>query len=192
MTRLARIAGLLGLAALALGCVGLAVWLAPPVAGGPTTLQATIDDVARDWPRIGHVTPTEVERRIAGGKAVVFDVRTPQEYAVSRLPGAIHVDPDMGSADFLDRYGDAVKGKTAVFYCAVGVRSSRLATRVATELEARGAVAVDDMAGGIFAWHGKMRPLVNAKGPTDFVHPYDASWGRLLARPELARTDARG
>jgi len=192
MTRLARIASLLGLAAFALGCVGLAVWLAPPVTGGPTTLQATIDDVARDWPQIGHVTPVEVERRVAEGKAVVFDVRTPQEYAVSHLPGAIHVDPDTTAAEFLARYGDAVKGKSAVFYCSVGARSSRLASRVAPELETRGAVAVDDMAGGIFAWHGDARPLVDATGATQSVHPYDASWGRLLTRPELAREAPRG
>jgi rhodanese-related sulfurtransferase len=192
MTRLARITSLLVLAALALGAVGLSVWLAPPVTGGLTTLEDTIDDVARRWPQIGHVTPAEVARRIAEGKVVLFDVRTPAEYAVSHLPGAIYVDPDMTSADFLARYGDAVKGKTAVFYCSVGVRSSRLADRVATDLKTRGAVAVDELAGGIFAWHGEMRPLVDTKGPTDFVHPYDALWGRLLARPDLARTDARG
>ncbi len=84
-----------------------------------------------------------------------------------------------------------VNGKTAVFYCSVGVRSSRLAERVAQGLKARGAVAVDDLAGGIFAWHGEARPLVDAKGPTDFVHPYDATWGRLLARPQLARDACR-
>ncbi len=192
MMRLARITSLLVMATIALGAVGLSVWLAPPVPGGPTTLQATIDDVTQRWPQIGHVSPTEVERRIAEGKAVVFDVRTPAEYAVSHLPGAVLVDPDMTAADFLARYGDAVKGKTAVFYCSVGVRSSRLAARVAAELKARGAVGVDDLAGGIFAWHGAARPLVDAKGPTDFVHPYDARWGRLLARPELAREDPRG
>ena len=98
---------------------------------------------------------------------MVFDVRTPAEYAVSHLPGAVNVDPDMPAADFLARYGDSVDGKTAVFYCSVGVRSSRLASRVARELKARGAVAVDDMAGGIFAWHGEARPLVDAEGATD-------------------------
>jgi len=60
------------------------------------------------------------------------------------------------------------------------------------ETIARDSVGVYDLAGGIFAWHGAARPLVDAKGPTDFVHPYDARWGRLLARPELAREDPRG
>jgi len=170
----------------------LSAALAPQAAGGPATLQATIDDVAARWPELGHIAPAQVEGLIRDGKVVLLDVRTPAEYQVSHLPGAIHVAPDIRSATFLDRYGDAVKGKTVVFYCSVGVRSSRLAQRVAQGLKARGATAVDDLAGGIFAWHGEGRALVDAKGPTDFVHPYDSSWGRLLARPQLARTHPRG
>jgi rhodanese-related sulfurtransferase len=178
-------------AVLGVAVLGLVVSLTPSVVGAPATLEATIADVARRWPHIGHVTPQKLDRFMAARAVVLYDVRTPAEYAVSHLPGAISVDPDMGSAAFLARYGHAVNGKTAVFYCAVGVRSSRLAARVAQGLEARGAVAVDELAGGIFAWHGEARPLVDAKGHTDFVHPYDAAWGRLLARPQLARTAPR-
>lgn len=184
----------LGAAALPLALVAvmLALISTPPATGGPATLDATISDVARRWPEIGHITPAALERMMAQHSAIVFDVRTPQEYAVSHLPGAIHVAPGMGTRDFLEHYGNKVKGKTAVFYCSVGVRSSRLADKVADSLKARGATAVDDLAGGIFAWHGERRELVDAEGPTDFVHPYNASWGRLLARPELARTTPRG
>ncbi len=187
-TKSARAAAVVAVAA---AVVGVVVGLAPPGTGAPATLQATIADVARRWPDIGHIAPAKLDRLMAAHSAVVFDVRTPAEYAVSHLPGAILVDPDMGAATFLERYGKAVKGKTAVFYCSVGVRSSRLAERVAQGLKARGATGVDDLAGGIFAWHGQARPLVDAKGPTDFVHPYDATWGRLLARPQLARTTPR-
>ncbi len=177
----------------ALGVVAavLVVILVPQVSGGPETLQATIADVARRWPNIEHISPADLKQILSTRAAVVFDVRTPEEHAVSHLPGAIHVEPDMGAAAFLERYGKQVKGKTVVFYCSVGVRSSRFAERVAQGLKARGATAVDDLAGGIFAWHGEGRALVDAKGPTDFVHPYDASWGRLLARPQLARTVPR-
>jgi rhodanese-related sulfurtransferase len=192
MSRFARITCLLVLAAVALGAVGLSVGLAPRVGGGPTTLQATIAEVARRWPQIGHVTPAQLATRIAEGRVVLFDVRTPAEYAVSHLPGAIRVDADMRTSAFLERHGDGVKGKAVVFYCSVGRRSSGLAARVAPGLKARGATAVDDLAGGIFAWHGQRRTLVDANGATDFVHPYDSSWGRLLARPDLARNAPRG
>jgi rhodanese-related sulfurtransferase len=176
---------------LALASVALTLAPVPPVMGGPVTLEATVLDVARRWPEIGHITPAALDGLMAKRAAVVFDVRTPQEYAVSHLPGAIHVDPGMSARDFLEQYGGEIKGKTAVFYCSVGVRSSRLAEKVDEGLKRRGATAVDDLAGGVFAWHGEGRPLVDAKGPTDFVHPYDATWGRLLARPELARTAPR-
>jgi len=177
-----------GAAILALA-VALGVVSAPPALAG--NLQSTIEDVARRWPDIGHIAPARLAALMADGQAVLFDVRTPAEYRVSRLPGAVRVEPGMRAAAFLDRYGDTVEGKTAVFYCSVGVRSSRLAERVAKALKARGATAVDDLAGGIFAWHGEARALVDAVGPTDFVHPYDASWGRLLGRPGLARTEPR-
>jgi len=177
--------------ALAVAVVGLAAAFAP-ASGGPVSLRATIEDVVRDWPDIEHITPAELDRLIAAGKVLLFDVRTPAEYEVSHLPGAQRVAPDTPSAVFLASFGDEVSGKAVVFYCSVGVRSSRLANRVADGLKARGATSVDDLAGGIFAWHGEGRALVDAKGATDFVHPYDSTWGRLLSRPELARTAPGG
>lgn len=177
--------------ALAVAVIGLPAAFAP-ASGGPVSLQATIEDVVHRWPDIRHIKPAELDGLIAAGKVVLFDVRTPAEYEVSHLPGAQRVAPDMRSEAFLEHYGDDVRGKAVVFYCSVGVRSSRLANRVADGLKARGAIAVDDLAGGIFAWHGEGRALVDGKGATDFVHPYDSTWGRLLERPELARTAPGG
>ena len=175
----------------AFAAVSGAALLAPPVCAEPTTLQAAIADVAQRWPRLRHITPIELVL-IADRQGVLFDVRSEAEYRVSHIPGAIHVNPGILLATFLARYGDAVKGKTVVFYCSVGVRSSRLAERVAAGLEARGAEAVYDLAGGIFAWHGEGRALVDASGPTDYVHPYDRAWGRLIARQHLVRTEPGG
>ena len=81
-----------------------------------------------------------------------------------------------------------LKGKTVVFYCSVGVRSSALAESVKADLLAAGTKEVVNLEGGIFGWHNQSRPLVDKSGPTTFVHPYNAYWGRLLTRPELART----
>jgi rhodanese-related sulfurtransferase len=164
----------------------------PPVSASPDELRSAVNDIARRWPYIDHIAPAQLEPVMAAGEAALFDVRTSAEYQVSHLPGAVRIEPGMRAQAFLDQYGDAVKGKTVVFYCSVGVRSSKLAERVAHALKARGATGVHDLAGGIFAWHGEARPLVDAAGATDFVHPYDATWGRLLARPGLARTVPRG
>ncbi|MGI9403293.1 MAG: rhodanese-like domain-containing protein [Hyphomicrobium sp.] len=179
--------GLLLVAAIA----GVALLGSPRVTRGPTSLRTTIENVAQRWPEIGHITPAQVAPLMDDRKVVLFDVRQDAEYVVSRLPGAIHVTPGTSRAAFLDRHGDNVKGKRVVFYCSVGERSSSLASRVANDLKARGAVAVDDLAGGIFAWHGEGRSLVDAKGPTEFIHPFDASWGRLVSRQDLIRTEPR-
>jgi rhodanese-related sulfurtransferase len=171
--------------------VGIAALLAGPVQSGPASLQATIEDVARRWPQIGHITPSELAPLLQNNAALVFDVREEVEFGVSHIPGAIHVAPDSSPAAFLERYGDAAKGKIVVFFCSVGMRSSALAARVAEGLKVRGATAVDDLAGGIFAWHNQGRAIVDEIGPTDFVHPYDATWGRLLSRQDLLRTVPR-
>jgi rhodanese-related sulfurtransferase len=151
-------------------------------------LAATMADVAERWPDIPHIAVPEAAAKMESGNVVLFDVREGEEYAVSHLPGAIHVDPGTSSDDFLSKFANRVDGKDVVFYCSVGVRSSKLAARVKSQLAEGGATGVYDLAGGIFAWHSERRPLVNASGPTDYVHPFNASWGRLVVRGDLRRT----
>ena len=157
----------------------------------PAALQQTIDDVARKWPTVTHLGAQDVAALMAGKSAVVFDVRTPEEYAVSHLDGAVWVDPAIETAAFLQRHGTSVKGKTAVFYCSVGVRSSKLAARVADGLKAAGATGMGELRGGIFAWGGEGRLLVDAKGATDKVHGYDSTWGKLVKNPQTLETKPR-
>ena len=77
-----------------------------------------------------------------------------------------------------------------VIYCSVGVRSSRLAEHVVDAVREAGARDVYNLAGGIFAWHNRGYQLVDGSGPTAFVHPYDETWGRLVARRQLWRFEA--
>lgn len=154
----------------------------PVLALDQSPMAPTIADVKAKWPGLKHATPADVQALIDKGEAVLFDVRSPEEYGVSHLPGAVLVDPAMTRGAFLSTYGDKVKGKTPVFYCAVGVRSSKLTERIGAEaLAVAGAVGQPvTMAGGIFQWNWESRPLVDASGPTDQVHGYDAKWGRLV------------
>jgi rhodanese-related sulfurtransferase len=154
-------------------------------------LERTIEDVAKRWPNVQHVPADSVARMMTEKSAVIFDVRTEQEYSVSHLEGAIRVDPAIDSAEFLKAHSEALKGKTAVFYCSVGVRSSKLAERVGQGLKKAGALATQNMRGGIFAWHQEQRPLHDAKGPIELVHPYDKTWGKAVKRQESISTDGR-
>lgn len=147
-------------------------------------LAETIDGVAKKWPTLSHIETGEVAGKSGSDTLLLIDARSNDEFAVSHIKGAEHVLPDTTAAAFRDRFGDRIAGKDVVFYCAVGVRSSTLATRVAPLLKEKGARSVSNMAGGIFAWHNEERPLVNARGATQSVHSFDDWWGRLVARPE--------
>lgn len=140
------------------------------------------------YPHVRHVDPDRVAALIANPtETLTFDVRDDGEFAVSHIPGAIRVDPDIRSEAFLATFGDQLAGRTLVFYCSVGVRSSKLAGRLTEELRRRGAGRIYNLSGGIFRWHNERRPLVDASGATRYVHPFDPHWGRYVSRRELTR-----
>ena len=66
-----------------------------------------------------------------------------------------------------------------VVYCAVGVRSARLARA----LSAAGAKRVLNLRGGLFDWGNRGLPLAGPSGPVRRVHGYDAEWAKLLDAP---------
>jgi rhodanese-related sulfurtransferase len=92
------------------------------------------------------------ERR---GKAdfVVLDVRTPEEFANGRLPGAVNLDIQV--PDFQSRLATLNRGKTYLVYCRTGNRSAR-AIQVMKRL---GFQSVYHMAEGILRWEKKGFPM---------------------------------
>ncbi len=105
---------------------------------------------------------------------VLIDARTPEEYAVSHIEGAVRVDPDNPVLAASEIRTDA----PIVAYCSVGYRSSS----VAQQLAEQGYTNVVNLEGSIFKWANEGRPLVAEGQPTDTVHPFNAVWGRLLSR----------
>ena len=104
---------------------------------------------------------------------VLLDVRTPEEWRVSHLPGARRIDP---SASAEEAARGLPKETPIVTYCAVGYRSGEMATR----LRAAGFTNVRNLEGSIFQWANEHRPLVQGDGRVSTVHPYSTFWGRLL------------
>lgn len=139
---------------------------------------------------IEHIDiPSVVENMSQPGNTqILFDVRTKEEFAVSHLPNAIRLDPDMDPRAFLDEYGDLLEQNQVLFYCSVGRRSTQLAERVTKILVLDGKSAKpSNIKGGIFLWHNDRLPLMTGNGKTDFVHPYNWFGKRLLTRKEMAR-----
>ena len=163
---------------------------APSSATSETSLDAYHSVIQRDYEGVRHIEVGELARLLQTSDTfLLFDVRTVEEYAVSRIPGAARIDPDISLDEFAERFAHLTAGKTLIFYCSIGVRSTALAMDVQSIASALGVdeTAIVNLKGGIFAWHNQERPLVSAEGATEFVHPYNARWGKLLRRQGLLR-----
>ena len=161
-------------------------------AEGQQSLNDLEAGIARDFRDVTHLTPEQFEAAMkTPEKVLLLDARPDGEVGVSRLPGAIPVDPDIDAEAFVTRFGDLARGRDVVIYCSVGVRSSKLASRVRSTLQKNGALRVANLRGGIFAWHNTGRPLLDQAGGTELVHPYSTRWTYYLDFQDLASYQPR-
>ena len=152
-----------------------------------SALSAKHEKIMQDFPGIAHISSDELQH-IETNKALIFDIRKTDEYNVSHIAGAILVSPKMSANSFLEKYNDAAKGKTVIFYCSVGQRSSIFAKRVQDGLKNSGTVAVFNLKGGLFDWHNENLPLVTTSNePTEYIHPYNKFWGRMVNQKSKTR-----
>jgi rhodanese-related sulfurtransferase len=161
--------------------MGRSVWAIP--ASGDDPLRDMATDTAHRHPDIEHMQPAALALKlvVAPEKIILFDVREPREFAVSHLAHAISVPPRRASALKLVQETLARRPEVewALFYCAVGVRSSTLASQLGPASSNRN-VRAGNLVGGVFRWANEGRPLVNAEGATAAVHPFNRHWGRFL------------
>lgn len=146
------------------------------------SLTKTHAQIAENFSGITHLTPEQI---IDKENVLFFDVREEKEFNVSHIKGATYVDPSIKAEAFMTEFEQDWTGKTIVFYCSVGQRSSLLAARVQTALKAKGASEVVNLEKGIFGWHNQSMPLTNENGQTQKVHPYNAFWKRKVNRKDL-------
>ncbi len=183
-------------AGLAILVGGLALFfaLAPPSFApwtlNPSDPRVSLDDVEREVNRrynVADVTTTTLTKMIASNEAILFDVRTPAEFDLGHLPGAVRVEPGMNAETFLALHADKLGTKPLVFYCAVGVRSSKLMTHLSTAIASRTTARVYNLRGGLFRWKADgltviKNGVVGQVVMIGQVHPFDGNWGQLLAR----------
>jgi rhodanese-related sulfurtransferase len=111
---------------------------------------------------------------------VLLDVRSAAEFSDGHLAGAVRAETlAQAQAALLNAAND----RPVVLYCAVGMRSSKLAA----ELVALGRTNVFNLEGSAFEWANTGHPLVNDRQATDKTHPYDKKWGRYLDRDHWSR-----
>lgn len=144
------------------------------------TLTQMHKKILAKFNNVQHIEPEQLVH-MNPNDVLIFDVREKDEFDVSHIEGAIQIAPNISSSDFEEQYGDLIEDKFVVFYCSVGMRSSKLASLVNDVIEDNGANAAYNLTGGVFQWHNENRPLINlSRAVINQVHPYNPYWGRLI------------
>jgi rhodanese-related sulfurtransferase len=177
-------AGLLLVAALTLANVLKLSSIHGPSILDPTNPKITLEDVESEIIRrypVDDVSASKLASMMATSPVTLFDVRTREEFEAGHLPGAIRIEPGSSAKDILSAHRDKLGGQPVVFYCAVGVRSSQVLMQTLRELAPLTRGQIFNLRGGVFRWAAEGRVLVKGDEPGK-PHPYDANWGKLLAR----------
>jgi rhodanese-related sulfurtransferase len=180
---------------LGMALVACATWGGLPErarAEGQLCLNELEKQVEKDYTAVGSLFPHQAHDLLkASADVLLLDVRDAAEFEISHLPGAVLVDPEITTEQFMDRFGGQIAGRQVLLYCSVGVRSSRLGERIRAAASERGAAGVHNIRGGIFAWHNYGKRLEKAKGQTELVHPYSTRWSRYLDFPNYSSFGTR-
>lgn len=116
--------------------------------------------------------PAEVRARLASGHAVLVDIREPDEFARSHVPGA-HSVP-------LSRWDHAplpAGGGEVIFTCRSGMRTAGACDRLAARVEGPAYV----LEGGLDAWGKAGLPLaVDTKAPMEIMRQVQIAAGSLV------------
>ncbi len=144
------------------------------------TLEQTVVAIRAEFPRAPLIEPRQLEKWLNDSRRSspqLLDVRAPEEFAVSHLPGAVRVEPAQRTKTLLRTLDTS---RPAVIYCTVGYRSSQ----IADQMLVLGYTNVSVLKGAIFAWANAGLPLVDERGrATPLVHPYSDTYAGML-KPE--------
>ena len=91
---------------------------------------------------------------------IVLDVRTPEEYAIGHIEGALNIN--IADVDFSERVSKLDRDKTYIIHCSANVKNGRSAK----SLEIMSSFGFDkllNMEGGIIAWEQSGHPLVRSE-----------------------------
>ena len=149
-------------------------------------LDKTHGKITKTYEAVRHIN-SEALSSFDEESYLIFDVRERDEFAVSHIENSIWVDPSIDAASFYEKYAEQIGDKALVLYCSVGVRSSRLAEKLMTSGGPENSSKIYNLENGIFGWHNESRPLVVNSNATDYVHPYNFVWGRMVNRKDLKR-----
>lgn len=145
------------------------------IAGSPKTdtgseewkqqkIATMYDEYVREFPEVPGLTVSEFKQLRQQNDIIIVDVRTPEEQAVSIIPGAI-------SQSLFEQNIDRYKNYPIVVYCTIGYRSGKYAQK----LQEQG-LNVFNLEGSLLAWSHIGGELVNSSGKTKQIHVFGKKW----------------
>lgn len=147
--------------------------------------------VRRQFPDTPSITTDELQDKLDSpdSSRLILDARSPEEFAVSRLPGAIRVDFNLDPpslASFLSSHApEGVSQVQCLCYCSVGYRSAILTRRIN---ESSSTLNSDrfhafNVQGSAFKWAVEGRELRDSKDQSvPYIHPYNRVFGLAVPR----------
>jgi rhodanese-related sulfurtransferase len=154
------------------------------VAGRPVAFEVLRWRTERRFPEVGWIKTEDLARwrdDTAQPQPVVLDARTEDEFRVSRLKGAVRIDPYRPSLRALQGFR---KDTSVLVYSSAGYRGARVASWLGKAGYTKGL----NLSGGVFQWANEGRPLVREESrPTALVHPFDRKWGLLVEKTYRAQ-----
>ena len=128
-----------------------------PICGDAPTIRSLADSAvscaspAGVGPRSRTISAVELQTRLAqGATPLLLDVRTAEEWAIGRLPGALHLPVQ----ELEQRLPEIPRNREIVVYCHHGIR----AHAAAEMLQDSGYEQVLNLEGGIDAWSATVDP----------------------------------
>lgn len=130
----------------------------------------SVEDLAilcdKRYPEVTHITVDSYLK--ARDKWVLVDVRSPEERAVSTLPGAIDLQKLLGQRELY-------KDRSILFFCTIGERSSAEAAKQKEKF-----LRTANLRGGVLAWAAAGLVFITPQGEeTRTVHVYGKKWNLL-------------
>ena len=160
-------------------CAGVAASAQEESEDSTISWSLTLKTIRTKFPTVAHISTDTLQAWFDESpkreNLLLFDVREPEEYAVSHLQDA---RPVSSKDEALKALQGVSSKQRIVLYCSVGYRSSELAQF----LMKKGYTEIYNLEGSIFAWANEGRPVYRGKERVQAVHPYDRNWGRLLKK----------
>lgn len=139
--------------------------------GGLKTWADVDSFISKRYPQVKHISTEELYTLSSNGRTFyLFDIRTPEEFGVSHLHGAVRAE----------KAEEVVLPRETfiIAYCSVGVRSAAFIS----DLQKQGYLQAHNLRGSLFEWANKGYPLEQDGKSTYKVHPYNSKWGLFLEK----------